>query len=202
MGLFDIFKKKQSEGDSLALAEASFSKGDYLGSIESYQKVINTFFAEKEPKSYGHITKKIIECHRFLGNYERVIELWPSQYSSVDYGPKEMFELIKVLEAAQKFDLAEKIYESSGKTLLRNKVEFYIRQKKIPQAYGTINELLASVNENNPEIAKLWLVKAKLSMSLLKFPEANKYLDKILEKDSKNMEARKLKDFCSRNMNN
>jgi len=33
-------------------------------------------------------------------------------------------------------------------------------------------------------------------MSLRKFQEANVYLEKILEKDSKNLDARKLKDFC------
>ncbi len=199
MGIFSIFKKGQNEGDYMAIAESSFSRGDYATALDNYQKVINTIFAGKEQKYYSHITKKIIECNKGLGNYEAVIELWPSQYSPADYGPKEMYDLIKILEAAQKYELVMSIYDKAGKSLLRNEVEFLIRQKKIPEAYNAMNELIASVPENHPEMEKLWLTKAKLSMSLLKFDEAGRYLGKIIEKNPRNEEARKLKDFCIRN---
>ena len=199
MGIFSIFKKGQNEGDYMAIAESSFSRGDYATALDNSQKVINTIFAGKEQKYYSHITKKIIECNKGLGNYEAVIELWPSQYSPADYGPKEMYDLIKILEAAQKYELVMSIYDKAGKSLLRNEVEFLIRQKKIPEAYNAMNELIASVPENHPEMEKLWLTKAKLSMSLLKFDEAGRYLGKIIEKNPRNEEARKLKDFCIRN---
>jgi tetratricopeptide (TPR) repeat protein len=199
MGIFSIFKKGKNEGDHMALAESSFAKGDYVTAIDNYQKVINTIFAGKEAKYYGHLTKKIIECNKQLGNYELVAELWSSQYSPGDYGAKETYELIKILEAAQKYELVMGVYNKAGKSLLRNKVEFLIRQKKIPEAYNAMTELVASVPENHPEMEKLWLTKAKLSMSLLKFEEASRYLGKIIERNPRNDEARKLKDFCIRN---
>ena len=53
-----------------------------------------------------------------------------------------------------------------------------------------------SVKETDPAIEGIWMTKAKLSMSLQKWEEANKYLGKAIEKNSHNLEARKLKDFC------
>ena len=80
--------------------------------------------------------------------------------------------------------------------LMANKIEFLIKQKKIPEANALITELLSNVPESNPSIINLWLSKAKLCMSLRKWEESCKYLNKILEKDGHNMEARKLKEFC------
>jgi len=125
------------------------------------------------------------------------MELWPLQYDP-DYTPKEMYELIKVLESSQRNDLVSQVYDKSGNKLLINKIEFLIKQKKIPEANALLSGILINMKETTPGIANFWLAKAKLCMSLRKWEEANKYLDKILDRDGHNEEARKLKDFCLR----
>ena len=200
MGLFNFFKKEKDvdprDVDYMSNAEAFEQAGDFLSAIGEYEKIIQFVYAEKEPKHYRHISKKIINCYLKLGDYERVSEMWSLQYDPLDYGPKEMYELIKILEAAQKFDLVMLVYNHAGKPLLRNKIEFLIRQKKIPEANELMNELIAAVTDQQPGIIDIWLQKAKLSLSLQKWDEASRYLNKIIEKDPRNLEARKLKEFC------
>jgi tetratricopeptide (TPR) repeat protein len=198
MGIFSFFQKKQDSEDidHISIAEELESKGDFAGAVREYEVLILTRFAEKPQKAYRHVTKKIINCYTKMGDYEKVMELWPTQYDASDYGGKEMHDLIKILEAAQRTDLVMKVYDASGNKLIRNKIEFLIKQKKIPEAYGLITELLSAVGESSPEIMKLWMTKAKLCLSLRKWEEANKYLNKILDKNPHEEEARKLKEFC------
>jgi tetratricopeptide (TPR) repeat protein len=112
-----------------------------------------------------------------------------------------MFELIKVLEQGNRHDLIVRVYDVAGNSLLPNRIEYLIKQKKIPEANALLSELLSKIPESNPSIKGLWFTKAKLSMSLRRFEEANKYLGKLLEKDQHNLEARKLKDFCMKQIN-
>jgi tetratricopeptide (TPR) repeat protein len=199
MGLFNFFKKEPQDPldvDYVAKAEAFEKTGDYVSAIAEYDKLVKYIYADKEPKHYRHITKKIIGCYQKLGDYDRVFEMWPQQYDPLDYGAKEMYELIKVLESVQKNDLVLKVYDLAGKKLARNKVDFLIKQKKIPEANALTSELLMSVPEGTPGLKDLWLIKAKLCLSLRKWEEAMKYLNKLIDKDPHNVEVRKLKDFC------
>lgn len=205
MGLFNLFTKKQENPeniDYLSIAENFEKKGDFASAIGEYEKMMSVFYKDKPEAKYRHIIKKIVSCHNKLGNYEKVFEMWPSQYDSSDYGAKEMYELIKILESAQKLDLVMKVYNQAGKSLARNKIEFLIKQKKIPEANLLLSELLVSIPESNPAVKDLWMLKAKLCMGLLKWEEANKYLNKIIERDTHNMDARKLKDFCLKQVKN
>lgn len=131
-----------------------------------------------------------------MADYDKVFELWPLQFHPADYTPKEMFELIKILEQAQRLDLVEKVYDRAGKSLTRNRIEFLIKQKKVPEADALMKELLANLDEYTPGIIDLWITKAKLSLSLRKWEEANRYLSKVIERDARHEEARKLKEFC------
>jgi len=200
MGIFSGIRKSFSKGaeekDFMALAEDFEQKCMYAEAIANYNEVINSVYEGKDPLKYVHLTKKIIGCAIKMNDYERVMELWKTQYHPLDYGAKEMYELIKILEAGQRIDLVMKVYDMAGKKLLANKVEFLIRMKKIPEANAAVNELLVNSTETTPGIERIWLAKAKLAMSLTKFEEANRYLTKIVDKDPKNLEARKLKDFC------
>jgi tetratricopeptide (TPR) repeat protein len=200
MGIFSFLKRDKFNGDYIAEAEKYEAKGDFGGAIVEYEKMIQAVYADKEPKHYRHVIKRIVADHVKMGNLDVVFEMWPKQYDPSDYGAKEMYELIKILESGQRLDLVMKIYDMAGKKLLRNKMEFMIRLKKIPEANALMNELLMTA-EANPEISvqaikELWITKAKLCLSLKKWDEANKYINKVLEKDPHNMEVRKLKDFC------
>lgn len=199
MGIFGLFQKKQVNPEDVDYmsAAAEFEKnGDFVSAIDEYQKIITYVYPGKEPVKYNHVTKKIIECYIKLNDYDKVMELWPLKYNPADYGAKEMYELIKILEVVPRIDLVMKVYDKAGKKLLRNKIEFLVKQKKIPEANALMSELLISVEESNPAIMGLWLEKAKLSLSLRKWEEACKYLNKIIERDAHNPEARKLKEFC------
>jgi pentatricopeptide repeat protein len=198
MALFNLFKKKEGRWgtDHIVLAETFESRGDFISAIQEYEKAIKENLSNKEPKSYRPITKKIVNCYVKLGDYDKVFEMWKSQYDSSEYGPKEMYELIKILENGQKNDKILEIYEQAGKGLLKNKINFLVKMKKIPEAYEAISELLSYVSESTPGIEKFWLLKAKLAMNLGKWEDAKRYLNKIVEKDSHNTEARKLKDMC------
>ena len=199
MGLFNFFKKEsiQPEDVDYMSRAAEFEKaGDFGSAIAEYEKIIQFVYADKEPKCYVHVTKKILNCCIKMGDYDRVTSLWSQQYSPSDYGAKEMYELIKILESAQKMDLVAKVYDQAGKKLIRNKIDFLIKQKKIPEANELMNELLSLANPASPGMKDLWMIKAKLCLSLRRWPEANKFLNKILEKDTRNAEALKLKDFC------
>jgi len=205
MGIFQFFNKKEVnplDVDYTSKAEAFEKLEDYPSAIQEYEKIIQFVYKDKPAVRYKHITKKIVDCYIKLGDYDKVIELWPSKYDPNDYGAKEMFELIKLLEAVPRNDLVLKIYDRAGKPLLRNKIEFLIKIKKIPEANSLLNELLVNVSESNPAIEQLWMTKAKLSMSLKKWDEAHRYLSKIIEKNTKNLEARKLKDFCLKQARN
>ena len=199
MAVFGLFKKKEVNPwdiDYISNAEALEASGDYAAAIAEYEKVIAVIYKNKPQKNYRHITKKIINCYLKLGNYEKVMELWPLQHDPVDYTPKEMYELIKILETGQRNDLVAKVYDNSGNKLLLNKVEFLIKQKRIPEANSILSGILINAKETTPGIERLWFMKVKLSMGLRKWEEANKYLDKILDRNGHNTEARKLKDFC------
>ena len=197
MGIFDLFRKApETDVDYVTLAENFEKQGDYNAAIQQYEELIKNIYSDKPESRSRYIRRKIINCYMKLGNYEKVLELWSSQFDPLDYGAKEMYELVKILENAQKMDLVEQVYNLAGRKLIRNKIEFLVKQKKIPEANRLISELLANMDEKNPSIEGVWLQKAKLSMSLLKWEEANRYLNKILEKNSKNMEARRLKEFC------
>ena len=200
MGLFNLFKKDANAGelDYLSLAETAEKNGDFLGAINQYQKAIEFVFIKnnRAPKQYRHITKKIINCYIKLQDYDKIFEMWSEQYDPLDYGPREMYELIKILDAGQKNDLISKIYEQAGKKLWINKVDFLIKQKKIPEANALMNEIFAEMPVSGDLLQELWLKKAKLCLSLRKWDEACKYLNKLLEKNMRNAEALRLKDFC------
>lgn len=203
MGLFNLFKKERlDDTDYMAKADQFEKVGDFLRAIEEYQKAIDWAFKDKSPEKYKHITKKIVNCYLKLGDHDKVFEMWKLQYSPSDYGPQEMYELIKVLEAAGKNDLVLKVYDMAGRALGRNKLDFLIKQKKVPEANILVTELLSGVQDTNPAIRPLWLIKAKLCLSLKKWDEANKYLNKIIEKDPHNEEVRRLKEFCLRQVRN
>lgn len=198
MGLFNLFKKEPNpeEVDYLAIGADMESKGDYASAIGEYEKAILILFSKKEPRFYRHITKKIIDCYVKIGDYEKVMDMWPQRYDESEYGAKEMYELIKILEAGQRIDLVMKVYDNSGNKLTANRIEFLIKQKKIPEANALLTQLLSGVTESHPSAITLWLTKSKLCLSLRKWEEANKYLNKILEKNPHHEEARKLKEFC------
>ena len=199
-----IFKKigemfsggEKDENDYMANAEEFEKTGDYASAIGEYKKIIDSVYEGRNYQGYKHITKKMIECYQKMGDYEKVMELWKMQYHPADYTPKEMYELIKLLETAQKLDLVMKVYDEAGNKLLRNKVEFLMKQKKIPEANAALNDLLRIYPESQPEILDIWMMRAKLSMGFKRWEEANRYLNKILERNAHNEEARKLKDFC------
>jgi len=198
MGFFSLFKKREGSEDIdyIAIAEEYEKKGGYDAAIAEYEKLIEHIYSEREPKAYRHITKRIINCHRQMGNYEKLMEMWSLQYDSNDYGAKEMYELIKILEASQKNELVMKVYEQAGGKLARNRIDFLIKMKKIPEANALMNDVLMNVPEGNPAIKDLWMMKAKLAMSLRKWEEATKYLNKLIDRDTHNEQARKLKEFC------
>jgi tetratricopeptide (TPR) repeat protein len=204
MGIFDKIKKWGSNEptDPISQADELEKKGDYQAAIEKYREVINTIYQGKAPDHYRHLTKKIIDCYIKLGDYQQVMDLWELKYHPADYTPKEIYELIKVLEGAGRNDLIMNVYEKAGKKLALNKIEFLMKNKQIPQANAEMAQLLASVPEDNPTIENLWLTKAKLSMSLMKWEEAHRYLSKIIEKNPRNEEARKLKEFCMKQIRN
>lgn len=204
MGLFGLFKKSSGsdDWDGISLAGEAEKKGDFAGAIAEYQKVIDTIYVNRPPEKYKHLTAKIIDCYAKMGDYDKVFDMWSQKYDPSDYGAKEMYELVKVLEAAHRDDLIIKVYDKAGKKLARNKVEFLMRQKKIPEANALMNEILAEIPASNPMLKDLWLTKAKLSLSLRKWEEACKYLNKILEKDHHNEEVAKLKEFCMKQVRN
>jgi len=204
MGLFNLFKKKEGRWgtDHITLAEEFESKGDFLSAISEYGKVIKENYSDKEPKTYKHIMKKIVADYVKLGDYDKVFEMWKFQYDPSEYGPKEMYELIKILEIGQKNEMILQIYEQAGKGLLKNKINFLVKMKKTPEAYESLGELLSYVSESTPGIEKFWLLKAKLAMSLGKWTDAKRYLGKIIEKDTHNAEARKLRDMCLKHAEN
>ena len=118
MGIFGLFGKKQvnpEDVDYTSRAAEFESKGDFSSAINEYQQAIKAIFANKEPKYYRHLTKKIVDCYVKLGSYEKVLEMWPQKYDPADYGAREMYDLIKLLESAQRIDLVTKVYDSSGK---------------------------------------------------------------------------------------
>ena len=205
MAIFGLFKKKVQNPwdiDYVSAAEELEAKGDFSGAITEYEKIIKVIYADKPSKNYRHITKKIIDCYLKLGDYEKVMQLWPLKYDSADYGAREMYDLIKVLETAQRMDLVNQVFDRAGNKLLPNKIEFLIKQKRIPEANALLSGLLVNTNESSPGIENLWMTKVKLSMSLRKWEEANRFLDKILDKNQGNVEARKLKEFCIKQARN
>lgn len=204
MGIFDKIKKGWSSAptDPISLAESLEAQGDFLGAIEKYRDVINTVYKGRAQDHYKHLTKKIIDCYIKLGDYNQVMDLWSLQYHPADYTPKEMYELIKILESAGRGDLVMRVYDEAGGKLALNKIQYLIKNKQIPQANTELMQLLATVPEGAPNIQELWLTKAKLSMSLLKWEEATRYLNKILERNMRHDEARTLKEFCLKQIRN
>lgn len=204
MGIFSFFKKEEDPEniDYMSIAQNFENKGDFSSAIAEYEKLISIMYKNKPESMFRHIRKKIINCYINLGDYDKVFELWNTQYNTAYYGAKEIYDLIKILEQGQRIDLVMKAYDLGGKKLWPNKIEFLIKNKKIPEANSLLNELLSTAREGDPALPNLWMTKAKLSMSLLKWEEANRFLNKILEKNQHNSEARKLKEFCLKQIKN
>jgi tetratricopeptide (TPR) repeat protein len=72
--------------------------------------------------------------------------------------------------------------------------------KKIPEAYESLGELLSYTSDSTPGIEKFWLLKVKLAMNQGKWTDARIYLNKLIEKDPHNAEARKLRDMCMKHV--
>ena len=205
MALFDklkgIFVKKEvNAGDYLKIAEDLESKGLFLAAVNEYERIIAQIYAGKDPFQYLHITKKLINLNVQLGNFDKVIQLWPNQYSPQEYSSKYKLELALILEKAGKIQEAEEIYISEGNKLQLYKIEFLIRQKRIDDANRECTRLLLSVNSNGKGVEKLWLLKGKILMSIRRWEEAESYFIKILERNAGDLEAKKLKMFCSKQL--
>lgn len=203
MGLFDKFKgvfaKKEAEvEDYLKIAEDFEAQGMFLEAINEYEKMIAEIYAGKDYMKYAHITKKLIQLNMKIENYDRVIQLWPRQYSAEEYSGRQKLELALLLEKVGKIKEAEAIYLESESKLQLYKIEFLMRQKRIDDANKECTRLLLSVNSQGKGIENLWLLKGKILMSIRRWEEAESYFIKALERDANNMEAKKLKVFCSK----
>ncbi len=190
-------KKLEEEKDYLQLAQQLETAGNFAEAIKEYNQLIETIYTGKEYYKYKHITKKIVELYIKLQDFAMVAELWPKQYSQEEYGLKEKYHLAVFLEKAGKMDLALKIY-SEEDFLQKQKVEFLLRQRKVEEANKECSRLIMSHKASDEGIADLWFLKAKILMSLRRLEEAESYLIKVIEKRPNDMEAKKLKGFCSR----
>jgi tetratricopeptide (TPR) repeat protein len=203
MGIFDkikgVFsgKKPENEKDYLQMAKEFEGAGNFVEAIKAYNQLIETIYTGKEYYKYKHITKKIVELYIKLGDFERVAELWSKQYSSEEYGLREKYQLAIFLEKAGKPDMALKIYNAED-FLQKQKVEFLLRQKKIDEANKECTRLIMMHKSSDEGIADLWFLKAKILMSLKRLEEAENYLLKVIEKRPNDLEAKKLKTFCTR----
>jgi len=200
MGFFsNLFsgKKEAEETDYLKLAGDFETQAMLPEAIKEYEKLIADIYEGKESYKYRHITKKIVELNIKLGNYEKVIELWKKQFLPEEYGAKQKFALAIVLEKAGKTNEAIKIYDENP-SLQKQKIEFLMRLKKIDEANKECTRLLMSYKSHDKGIEDLWMLKGRILMSIRRWEEAESYFIKVLEKQSSNLDAKKLKVFCAR----
>jgi len=200
MGFFsNLFsgKKEEQEEDYFKIASDFESKAMLPEAIKEYERLIADIYEGKESYKYRHITKKIVELNVKLGNYERVIELWKKQFLPEEYSNKQKFALAIILEKAGKISEAMKIYDETP-SLQKQKIEFLLRQKKIDDANKECTRLLISCKSNDKGIEDLWMLKGRILMSIRRWEEAESYFIKVLEKQATNIEAKKLKVFCAR----
>ncbi|MEM4271098.1 MAG: hypothetical protein QXO70_03315 [Candidatus Pacearchaeota archaeon] len=200
MGFFsNLFfgKKDVEEKDYLKLAADYESREMYPEAIGEYEKLIADIYEGKESYKYRHITKKIVELNIKLGNYEKVIELWKKQFLPEEYGAKQKFALAVILEKAGKINETMKIYDENP-SLQKQKIEFLIRLKRIDEANRECTKLLMSYKSHDKGIEDLWMLKGRILMSIRRWEEAESYFIKVLEKQSSNLEAKKLKVFCAK----
>jgi len=96
-GIFGLFGKKWKDSDTDYVSDAeNFEKaGDYAKAIETYEKLILDVYKNAAASKYKHISKEIINCYIAMGDFEKVITLWPSQFEGDDYGAKEIYEINK-----------------------------------------------------------------------------------------------------------
>lgn len=204
MGLFSAIKEffiieeeKSGEEDYFKIAKDFEDKGLIAEAIKEYEKLIFNIYAGKDYTKYLHITKKLIELYTKIGNYPKVIELWPKQYHSEEYDSKKKFELALILEKAGKIDDAMNIYDDAGIALQMQKILFLMRQRKIDDANAEATRLLLSMRSNDPGITDIWMLKGKILMGIRRWEEAEGYFFKVLERHNNHLEAKKLKSFCA-----
>jgi tetratricopeptide (TPR) repeat protein len=206
MGLFDkimgaFADKEPIEEDFYKIAKDFEDKGLFVEAIKEYEKLILTIYAGKDATKYSNVTKKLIELYMKLGNYDKILELWPKQYAQEDYGPRQKLELALLMEKAGKNDAAMDIYNSEGIKLQIKKIEFLMRQKKIDDANAECTRLLLSLRANDPQIIPIWMLKGKILMGIRRWEEAYGYFLKVIDKDNSNLDAKKFKNFCAKQIN-
>lgn len=203
MGIFskikDVFSGKQPENekDYLQLAKDFENQGNFHEAIREYAQLIETIYSGKEYYKYKHITKKIVELYIKLGDFAKVAELWPKQYSAEEYGLREKYQLAIFLEKAGKPEMAMNIYNAED-FLQKQKVEFLLRQKKVEEANKECTRLIMMHKSSEQGIEDLWFLKAKILISLRRLEEAENYLLKVMERRPNDIEAKKLKNFCAK----
>jgi len=205
MGLFDKIKgmfseKKEEEGeeDYFKIASDFEAQSMYNEAINEYAKLIAKIYPGKDYTKYRHVTIKMLQLFMKLGNYERVIELWPQQYLPEEYGPRQKLELALILEKVGKLQEAMSIYVAEEGKLQLKKIEFLLRHKKVDEANKECTRLLLSWPRDNHGIEAAWMLKGKILMSISRWEEAESYFVKVLERQGANLEAKNLRHFCSK----
>ncbi len=193
---FTIEEEKAGEEDYFKIAKDFEDKGMNAEAVREYEKLIFDIYTGKDYTKYLHITKKLVELYLKMGNYEKVVELWPKQYHEEEYDLKRKMELAVLLEKVSKFDMAMNIYNDNPRLQMK-KVEFLLRQKKVDDANAECTRLLLSMRAIDPGIIDVWLLKGKILMSIRRWEEAEGYFVKILERQNGHLDAKKLKSFCS-----
>lgn len=193
---FTIEEEKAGEEDYFKIAKDFEDKGMNAEAIREYEKLIFDIYTGKDYTKYLHITKKLVELYTKMGNYEKVVELWPKQYHEEEYDLKKRFELATLLEKASKFDMAMNIYNDNPRLQMK-KVEFLMRQRKIDEANAECTRLLLSMRAVDPGIIDVWLLKGKILMGVRRWEEAEGYFVKILERQNNHLDAKKFKSFCN-----
>lgn len=197
-GLFSTKEEENEEEDYFKIAADFEAKSMYNEAINEYAKLIAIIYKNRDYTKYRHVTVKMVELFKTLGNYERVVELWPQQYLPEEYGPRQKLELAILLEKAGKLKEAMDIYIAEEGKLQLQKIEFLIRQKKIDDANKECTRLILSWPLNKPGIESAWMLKGKILMSISRFEEAESYFVKVLERQSTNLEAKKFRVFCAK----
>ena len=205
MGLFDklkgVFSKsEEGEEDYFKIAQDFEAKGQLAEAINEYEKLIFEIYKDRDYTKYIHLTKKLVELNINLGNYGRVIELWPKQYAPEEYTLRKKLELALLLEKAGKVEDSMKIYDGEEGRLQLPKIEFLMRLRRIDEANAECTRLLLSMRADNPKIIDVWMLKGKMLMGIRRWEEAQSYFIKILEKQGNNLDAKKLKIFCGQQL--
>lgn len=204
MGLFSFIKEvftaedvvSSNEEDYFKIAKNFEEKSQFAEAIREYEKLIATIYVGKEYTKYIHITKKLIELYQKIGNYDKIIELWPKQYQEGEYTPKYKLELALILEKSGKSKEALDVYADEMR-LQMPKIEYLMRLRRIDDANAECTRLLLSLRSTDPGITKVWMLKGKILMGIRRWEEAQGYFIKIIERDNSNLDAKKLKAFCT-----